>query len=735
MSRSVPMDLNYGAQTPLAVPSSSNRREFGPSNGAVFNYDTAPTIRIEINSQQGDFLDAQHSYLEIELENQHEANEFLCTGFGPMSWCQAMRVTQGSVTLEHIRNVGELYAMLQICQQSPDRIKTEDSLMCGYGDNTSVLNYVVDQRTSGGKSGVGRVLQVAPTGNNTTTGNLSGDFTLATPTGGTQAKGTYTCPGTDAVPATAAANPTGNVPTAAAGAGYTAGAVTFDATAVAAATWTATTTNNAKPVGISLTATAAADGTISGNATVGGANTQTGALEGTLTFAATVSGGQGAAFTLKFEGTDAVAATAGIVSYTITDGGSGYSSGPSTATFTGATTPSNTGCDITVQTEVSDNNTLQATGDAICRRVDNNIRYNAPDLGGNTAGSRDVPDEGRNPAIPGGKSIRLAIPLLSAILGNSEKYLPLGLLGAAPIVLELELAQPSQTGVWCTAPRSGPRGGSAPQTVAPRNSEGKSYEIRNCKYVAHLVSLDRSFTDMLAQTVAQTGSITLHGTGWTSVENTYFDNEADPVLNLPVRKKSLTAAYTCQRWQEDGANTSNAKMTCGVAKQMRVQSYQYKIGSVLYGQKPIEFKSDGVKSCLDATGQPLAGVDTTGRIGNARGVAEPYAELAKSFGRLGSTHAETSLSRSTFGLTNELYNPEVGEIVSCCPLAYGFSAFGNKNPIEDGIDTASTAAPFSLELHRTVSDASSKAPIIATTFVCHDVFMHIDASGLITPSD
>jgi hypothetical protein len=37
---------NYQAQTPLAVPSSSNRRTFGPTNGATFKYDTAPTIRV-----------------------------------------------------------------------------------------------------------------------------------------------------------------------------------------------------------------------------------------------------------------------------------------------------------------------------------------------------------------------------------------------------------------------------------------------------------------------------------------------------------------------------------------------------------------------------------------------------------------------------------------------------------------------------------------------------------------
>jgi hypothetical protein len=505
MSRAVPTDLNYQAQTPLAVPSSSNRRTFGPTNGATFKYDTAPTIRVEINSQNGDFLDAQHSYLEVSLRNDHVAADELCLGLGGMSWCDSMRVTQGSVTLEHIRNYGELHAMLQMCQQSPDKIGCDDSLM------------------GGGPGLVGEVLQDT-----------------------------------------------------AAGADYQ---------------------------------------------------------------------------------------------------------------FT--------------------------------RRVSKDVHYNAPLLDART------PYSGGTNIVPGQTSIRLAVPLISSILGNSEKYIPLGLLGAAPIVLELGLARPSRTGVWATTGRTGATGGTAPVTVPPVTAAaaagipaGAAYTVTNVRYVAHMVSLDRSFTDLLARTVQEVGSITLHGQGWTSVENTFLNSEGSPVLNLPVRKKSVTAAYTIMKWQADGAAQQyvNAKMMCGVGKQMGCTSYQYQIGSVQYPQSAVEVSSAG-------TPQP----------GDARGCAAPYAELAKSFGRLGVTTAETSLSRVTFGLTNSATNPEIGAPVQMCPFSYGFSSFGNKNPIEDGIDLASTAAPFSIHLERTA--AANGNPIIATTFVAYDHFFHIDASGLITPSD
>jgi hypothetical protein len=499
MSRAVPLDLNYQSQTPLAVPSSSNRRSFGPTNGAIFTYDTSPTIRVEINSQNGDFLDAQHSYLEFECRNDHPAADLLCLGLGGMSMVESIRVSQGSVTLEHIRNYGELTAMLQMCQQSPDKIGTDGSLMDG---------------------GAGLV-----------------------------------------------------------------GVVQIDTQA-------------------------------------GGANANT-------------------------------------------------------------------------------------------RLVSNDVHYNAPLL------DAKVPQFGGSNTIPGQGSMRLAVPLISSILGNSEKYIPLGLLGAAPIVLEIMLQRPSRTGVWATTGRTGDTGQTVPVTVNPVTAANESYTVTNVRYVAHMVSLDRSFTDLLAKTVREVGSITLHGQGWTSVENTYLNSEGSPVLNLPVRKKSMTAAYTIQKWQNDGSAAgvyTNQKMMCGVGKQMDCTSYQYQIGAVQYPQQAVQFSSAG--TVID---------------GNARGCAAPYAELAKSFGRLGVTSAETSLSRVTFGLTNSPTNPEIGFPVQMCPFAYGFSSFGNKNPIEDGVDLASTAAPFSLHLQRTVGvDA---AAIICTTFVAYDHFFHIDATGLISPSD
>jgi hypothetical protein len=502
MSRAVPIDLNYQAQTPLAVPSSSNRREFNPNNGATFTPETAPTIRIEINSQQGDFLDSQHSYLEVTVENKHPtAGEFLCLGLGPMSWCESLRITQGSVTLSHIRNYGELTAMLQMCQQSPDKIGTDDSCMGG---------------------GAGLV-----------------------------------------------------------------GQVEYDAT--------------------------------------------------------------------------------------------------------------NAG--------------------AVTRRVSNDVHYNEPLL----EGLEPYNDGGTGHVVPGNKNIRLAVPLISSILGNSEKYIPLGLLGAAPIVLELELARPSKVGCWCTAGRKGQAAADRPVTVPPTTAANLSYAITNVKYVAHMVSLDRSFTDLLARTVQQVGSITLHGQGWTAVENTFLNSEAKVTLNLPVRKKSVNSAYTILKWQDDGSSIADGlqmKMMCGVGQQMSATGYQYQIGSVRYPQAEVQFGSQG---------------STT--TGNARGIAGPYAELAKSFGRLGVTTAETSLSRVTFGLTNGTTNPEVGAPVRMCPFAYGFSSFGTNSggTIESGIDLASTAAPFSIHIERTVGVNANA--ILATTFVAYDEFFHIDSTGLITPSN
>lgn len=134
MNRSAPKELNYADQVPLAIPSSSNRREFTPNNGQTFAPTNANVIRIEVNSDN--YLDTAHSYLQATLKNtttndasgDYPANtNYLATDIGP-SWIHSLRIESGGVTLEHITSYNKLYAFLQLAQSSVVKNNTENAV-------------------------------------------------------------------------------------------------------------------------------------------------------------------------------------------------------------------------------------------------------------------------------------------------------------------------------------------------------------------------------------------------------------------------------------------------------------------------------------------------------------------------------------------------------------------------------------------------------------------------------
>jgi len=136
MNRSAPKELNYSDTVPLAIPSSSNRREFTPNNGQVFTPNNANVIRIDINSDN--FLDVGHSYLQATLTNTSKSpalapsttvnNNYIALDIGP-SWIQSLRIESGGVTLEHITSYNKLYSFLQLSQSSVTKNATEYGVM------------------------------------------------------------------------------------------------------------------------------------------------------------------------------------------------------------------------------------------------------------------------------------------------------------------------------------------------------------------------------------------------------------------------------------------------------------------------------------------------------------------------------------------------------------------------------------------------------------------------------
>jgi hypothetical protein len=147
MERVAPPQVNYDNVLPLAIESRSNRREFLPVNGQTFsNHGGSTIVRIDVNADS--MLDATHSYLECNLQNEGGADTFLApNGFGP-SWIQRLRIESGGVVLEDINEYSRLYAMLVLNQCPQEYVKNNMALLGMYQYHGSCRLKGIDAATS-----------------------------------------------------------------------------------------------------------------------------------------------------------------------------------------------------------------------------------------------------------------------------------------------------------------------------------------------------------------------------------------------------------------------------------------------------------------------------------------------------------------------------------------------------------------------------------------------------------
>tara|TARA_R110000822_G_scaffold95742_1_gene218538 strand:- start:3133 stop:4542 length:1410 start_codon:yes stop_codon:yes gene_type:complete len=136
MERKAPKEVNYQDILPLALPSSSNRREFMPNNGQTFSPTGTNIIRIDVNADS--MLDASHSYLRVKLKNIGTATHHLSPDNG-CPFIQRLRIESGGTTLEDIYGYNRLYNMLEYAQTSPDNFQSENSLNLNQNQAISYL--------------------------------------------------------------------------------------------------------------------------------------------------------------------------------------------------------------------------------------------------------------------------------------------------------------------------------------------------------------------------------------------------------------------------------------------------------------------------------------------------------------------------------------------------------------------------------------------------------------------
>lgn len=299
--------------------------------------------------------------------------------------------------------------------------------------------------------------------------------------------------------------------------------------------------------------------------------------------------------------------------------------------------------------------------------------------------TRDDEIDSANPTIETGKSHTFTYKLYSGLLDN-EKYLPLVLMNNG-LDIELHLASPNDIGL--------------------SNFTTPEYTISEIRYVAHLIDLQRDFYDMLRMTQQQSGGV-LQIAG-TTFRN--FTNNVDASVsgaqtyNIPVRARSIKSVL----FRFAPRNNTKTEYNLSYSSHGNVSAYQVQIGATRF--PPTQIQS-----------HPLTNK------------SEPYFELMKSFGKLGSTIHQNLLRGTNYlnAATGDLAEAEGGTLVGFSPYGIDLETF--RAEIENGIDTSSRALPMSLLVQHDAGQNLGTTDMTLHTFVMIDSLFFINMDGSVSVS-
>ena len=259
-----------------------------------------------------------------------------------------------------------------------------------------------------------------------------------------------------------------------------------------------------------------------------------------------------------------------------------------------------------------------------------------------------------------GDSRVVCYKLYSAILDN-PKMIPLVLINAG-IDIEIHLASGNEAGA---------------------SSDGTEvvYGVSNVRYVAHLVNLQRDFYDMLRMTMSQSGGrLQLHGQTYRTFTGALGNGvSGEQTINIPVRARSIKSVFF-----KSSAAASATTFTCSAGSHMNLTGYQLLVGAVRY---------------------PPTAVAVDPNLNKI----EPYLELEKSFGKLGSNIHDNQLYLANYllGATGSVIKE------TACPFApFGLDLESIGSNVENGLDTSSRGLQSSLILN-----IGSATPNALTCFI------------------
>jgi len=282
--------------------------------------------------------------------------------------------------------------------------------------------------------------------------------------------------------------------------------------------------------------------------------------------------------------------------------------------------------------------------------------------------------------IAAGESYKMCYKLVSGLLDN-DKYLPLVLMNAG-LTVQLEFAPGNEIGVS--------------EHAAPVNID---YKVTAIRYVAHLIDLERGFYDRLRSVQqASGGQLTIAGTSFRSYTGN-IDTTGENTINIPARVRSIKSVF----WKlSTAADKQQYNLSSGC--HANISEYQLKIGATNYPPTAINCNA------------------TTNKI-------EPYLELQKAFGKLGSTvHSDLLGSGSYLTVETVPADQMTASTMAFAPFGIDLEAF--RHEIENGINTSERSLPMSLLLKHSATPTAAEAHI----YVMYDAMFYVDMSGAVSVS-
>lgn len=304
--------------------------------------------------------------------------------------------------------------------------------------------------------------------------------------------------------------------------------------------------------------------------------------------------------------------------------------------------------------------------------------YNMPDIAGPDGAVPTAGNAQNTTAVGSANTQTYTYKLHSGLLDN-DKYLPLVLMNNG-LDIEIHLASGVDIGI-CDDP-----------------GNPISYSVSNVRYVAHLIDLQRDFYDMLRQTQQASGGV-IQIAGQTFRNFTAPMGAADigaQTLNVPVRARSIKSVF----FKASSAAATNRIYNLSGASSLGLTEYNLQIGATKYPPTAIQVNANSNKS-------------------------EPYFELMKSFGKLGSTiHGNL--------LGNANYLPYTNPNANAGNSPIGFAPYGIdletfRAEIENGIDTSSRALPMSLQFNKG-ADTTNATTVFIWCLIDTLFFINMDGS-------